>query len=113
MENLEEKEKEKFEEFKKEILEIANKERESKKMADFERISLDTTSLTPEDMRLWNKVKDGTVTMKDVDEHAKDFKDAYSAPSPSMRVGFLSLARGRASVIIVKRQLEEMKQKNG
>lgn len=111
---METKEKEEYttDDFGEEIAEIAKRELEAKKTADFSGKGINPEDLTEEDMKFWLKVKIGDVTEKDAEKYSISYTESGGSKNET-RFGFFSLAVNRASGIIGRRWLEEEKKKSG
>ncbi|HLD62144.1 MAG TPA: hypothetical protein VI998_04195 [Patescibacteria group bacterium] len=99
-----------IDDFRKEIAEIAKKEAEEGRTADFSNKEIDPGKLTAEDMKIWLKIIDRSVTQEDFEEYREIYKKEKGFEIP-IRHGFLSLAGNKANRVIGERWLEEEKKK--
>ena len=91
--------------FKEEILRAVEVEREHKKTAHFPEF-MDVEELMPEDMEIWEKIKDETITMEEIIRYKKGLIDeegeVRNNVSPS-RIKFLAFASNKSGSIIMMR----------
>lgn len=96
--------------FRNEIAEIARKELEEGKTADFSGKEIASSELTEDDMEIWLKIKDGSVTQEDFEKYREIYKKEKGFDVP-IRHGFLSLAGNKANRVIGERWWKEEKEK--
>lgn len=105
MENIEKKEYT-INDFRNEISEVAERELKEKNTADFGGFSVDASQLTEDDMAIWLKIKNKSVTQEDFEAYRKSYKET-SGHMSAARFGFFSLAGNRANGIIGRRSMED------
>lgn len=110
MENLKEKEKYTLDDFRREVAGIIEREAQEGKTADFGGVKILTDNLTEDDMNIWIKINNGSVTEEDFEIYREIFKKEKGDESP-VRHGFLSLAGNKANRIIGERWLAEERAK--
>ena len=102
--------------FRNEIKAIAETEGQEGKTAHFqgENSALDVNDLTIDDMNLWTKIKDGSITRDDLKEHDQGFYLVEEGMRkgrlniPLSRKIFRAFAANRASSILAERQLADL-----
>lgn len=99
-----------IDDFRNEITEIARKELEEGKTADFSNKDINPSKLTEDDMKIWLKIKERSVTQADFKKYRKIYKKENGFDVP-IRHGFLSLAGNKANRVIGERWWKEEKEK--
>ena len=99
---------EKLNNFKKEIQDIVEKEREQKKTAHFSE-SINTGELTPDDLEIWEKIKNETITMEVFTQYRESFNDEERETRkdiPRSRIEFLQFVSNKVGMMIMMKDMK-------
>lgn len=96
--------------FRDEIANFAQKELREKQTAHFGGEAIKSDELTEEDMKIWIKIKDGSVTEEDAKQY-RHYYDKTNGQQSKARFGFFSLAINYANGIIGQRWWDKEQKK--
>lgn len=99
-----------LEAFREEMGRFVEEEKRAGKTAHFEGVDFNPGEFTLDDARIWEEVKNGTVTRESLKTYTRLLVDDKDSPRPGIPLGrlrFLGLVRNKATAIFIKRELGE------
>jgi hypothetical protein len=102
----------KLKDFREEIGLIIEEERANQKTAHFN--ELKPEELSPEDLEVWEKIKDGSVTQENMKEYKNIFFDGEGKIKENITPGrkeFMAFANNKANIVLLNKQIKQMRSK--
>lgn len=99
----------KLKNFKEEIRRIVEEEREGGKTAHFPE-PIDVEELLPEDLEIWDKIWNETITQEEITQYRKSFLDNNGEVKEGMsvsRMRFVAFASNKAGPVIMMKGMKE------
>ncbi len=109
--NFEDPEK-KLRSFKEEIRDVAEQEKIVGKTGHFSEssgnaIDFNVDELSVEDMDIWGKVKDDSITKQEYDQYRAPFDDVSAKDMPQTRITFLKFISNKVGIILMTKDMKE------